>query len=108
MFPENLKKARKAKKLSQADLAEAVNMSQASVTMWEAGSRKPNIDTLKLLSKVLDCPLDELMDDGEQKEISLSDERAEKLNDFVDLFEKLSPEQQGFILSSMRGLLTTP
>ena len=47
-------KLRIKKGLSQEELAEKVFVSRQAVSRWETGETIPNIDTLKLLSKLLD------------------------------------------------------
>lgn len=52
-FPSWLVAARKQKKLSQAQLAERLGVSQAQVSQWESGKAEPKTDVLKQLEKVL-------------------------------------------------------
>lgn len=46
--------ARRAKELSQADLAAAVGVTQATVSHWEKGQRVPDPETLERLAAVLE------------------------------------------------------
>ena len=57
---ENLKKARKAKGLTQKELAELVGAKHNSVSGWESGLHKPDADTLELICGVLDISPSEL------------------------------------------------
>ena len=41
--------------LSQNELAERVHVTRQAVSRWENGETMPNVETLKLLSKVLDA-----------------------------------------------------
>jgi type I restriction enzyme M protein len=52
-FASWLVATRKQKKLSQAQLAERVGVTQAQVSQWESGKVKPKTDVLKQLEKVL-------------------------------------------------------
>ena len=47
--------------LSQNELAEQVHVTRQAVSRWENGETTPNIDTLKLLSKVLDASINTLL-----------------------------------------------
>lgn len=49
-------KLRKAKKLSQGDLAKICKISQTSLSQIEKGYKKPRTTTLKKISKALDIP----------------------------------------------------
>ena len=48
MLGSNIRKFRKKLELSQTDLAEELNVTQASITSWELGKRKPDVDMLVL------------------------------------------------------------
>ena len=56
----NLKKERKAKKLKQCDLADALGVSSKIVYNWEKGKSIPSIRFVLLISKVLDIPVERL------------------------------------------------
>ncbi|MDB4971918.1 MAG: SAM-dependent methyltransferase, partial [Myxococcaceae bacterium] len=52
-FAEWLAAGRKKKKLSQAELAKKLGVSQAQVSQWESGKQAPKPEQLPLLEKVL-------------------------------------------------------
>lgn len=52
---------RKQKGLSQDDLAEKVFVTRQAVSRWENGETTPNVDTLKLLSKLYDVSINTLL-----------------------------------------------
>ncbi|HIY93335.1 helix-turn-helix domain-containing protein [Companilactobacillus sp. HBUAS56275] len=58
---KNIVKYRKRNKLSQEQLAEALNISRQSISKWETGENLPSIDNLISLSGLLDISLDELI-----------------------------------------------
>ena len=47
--------------LSQEELAEKVFVTRQAVSRWETGETIPNIDTLKLLSKLFDVSINTLL-----------------------------------------------
>ena len=47
--------------LSQEELAEKVFVSRQAVSRWETGETIPNIDTLKLLSKLFNVSINTLL-----------------------------------------------
>jgi transcriptional regulator with XRE-family HTH domain len=57
---------RKARGITQVQLAEALEVSQQTVQSYEVGRRRIPVSTLRLLAKTLSVSLDELMADGEQ------------------------------------------
>lgn len=64
-FSEKIIQARKAKALTQEDLAEAVGVSRQAVSKWETGEAKPDLDKLVALCSVLDLSMDQLFLDKE-------------------------------------------
>lgn len=57
---EILKKLRKEKGLTQAQLAERLNLSQATVASWEVGKRRPDIEFMPTLAEFYGVSVDEL------------------------------------------------
>ena len=57
----SLKEKRTIRGLTQEDLAREMNVSQASVAMWETGKAKPTADNLIKLAEVLECSVDDLL-----------------------------------------------
>lgn len=61
MFAESLRQLRKSRKLNQATLAEALGMSQATITSWENGKRIPDIEMLVKLADYFNVTTDSLL-----------------------------------------------
>ena len=63
---------------------------------------------LRLLLSDCEVPM-EYFSDREVKEAEQKnqpDPEADELEEFVQMFERLTPEQKSFILSSMKGILS--
>ena len=58
---EKLAELRKAKGLTQQDLAEALNVSRQAVSRWEVGTAAPSLDNLAFLSRLYGIPMDDLI-----------------------------------------------
>ena len=61
-------KLRRKQGLSQAQLAEKLNITQGAVSQWEMGLSKPKSEILPELAKALDCTIDELFEDEATEE----------------------------------------
>ena len=61
---EKIYELRKLKGLSQEELAEKLNVSRQSVSLWETNQTVPQIDYLMELSKIFNVSLDELCGNG--------------------------------------------
>ena len=60
---EKLTKARKAARLTQADVAARLDVSRQAVSRWESGQSKPSTEKLLALAKIYDVSLDWLCSD---------------------------------------------
>lgn len=54
---------RRSRKMTQADLANAINQSQSSITMYETGRREPDFETLEALADIFNVPLSSIVAD---------------------------------------------
>ncbi len=62
---ERVAQLRKARGITQVQLAESLEVSQQTVQSYEVGRRRIPVSTLRLLAKTLSVSLDELMAEGE-------------------------------------------
>lgn len=60
---EKLVALRKAKGLSQLQLAEMMDISRQAISRWEVGTAIPSTDSLKYLGRLYDVPLEYLLHD---------------------------------------------
>ena len=85
MIGDKIKHLRTDRKITQKQLAEAMNMTQSAVGMWENNSRMPDIDTIRKLSSFFEVSTDYLL---EAENLSPADARREAykamLSDFTD------------------------
>lgn len=51
---------RKAKRMSQMQLAEQIHTDRSTIAKWETGAAMPSAAKLPLLASVLGCTIDEL------------------------------------------------
>jgi len=65
LFGEKISSLRKAKGLTQAQLAEILNVSNKTISRWETGEGYPEITLLVPLAKTLGVTVDALLSDGE-------------------------------------------
>lgn len=58
---------RRARGLTQAKLAEMINLEQEAISRWERGTRMPTLHRLQQLSDALDCSVDQLLQRGSKR-----------------------------------------
>ena len=62
-FQENLIRARKARSMTQEEMAEHCAVTRQSISKWEADIALPETEKLLLLSEIFGVPLDTLLRD---------------------------------------------
>ena len=64
---DTIRRLRLRERMTQLELAQKMGYStQAIVCMWEGGTRKPPIDKLPQLVRVLNCSIGELFEEPEK------------------------------------------
>ncbi len=61
-FSDRLQKQLEAVNMRHLDLAEAVGVSRAAVSMWCSGAMVPRSKTLYKIAEALNCTIDDLLD----------------------------------------------
>lgn len=85
MINDNIRKARKAKGMSQEELAVQLNVVRQTVSKWENGLSVPDADVLVRMAGLLDVPVEQLLGLGAQDE-----ERQELTERLAQLNEQLA------------------
>lgn len=60
---QRIRTMRLSRRMTQEDLARAINQSQSSITMYENGRREPDFETLEALADVFNVPLVSFIED---------------------------------------------
>ncbi|HEM7853572.1 TPA: helix-turn-helix transcriptional regulator [Burkholderia multivorans] len=58
---------RRARGLTQAKLAEMIDLEQEAISRWERGTRMPTLHRLQQLSDALNCSVDQLLQRGSKR-----------------------------------------
>ena len=74
-FNEKLQELRKARSLTQEELAEALYVSRTAISKWESGRGYPSIDSLKEISRFFSVTIDELICSDEMITVAENDKR---------------------------------
>ena len=108
MIGEKLDALLKAKGIKPGTLASETGISKNTIYgIIKRNNKKVDVRIMEKIAAALDVPMDYFFgggsDEGEKKD-QLEPE-VDELDEFMELFEKLTPEQKAFILSAMRGIL---
>ena len=81
--------------MTQQELADALSVKQTTVSGWEVGRREPDFESLKRMSRIFHCSIDEILgqeekpvvkDDGLNRKLEeLSDKNLQRLEEYIDL-----------------------
>ena len=83
-FNEKIQELRKAKSLTQEELAEALFVSRTAISKWESGRGYPNLDSLKEISKFFSVSIDDLIC-SEEIISAAEDEKKECIDKYISL-----------------------
>ena len=86
MLKENIKKIRKAKGLSQEELAVKLNVVRQTISKWEQGLSVPDSEMLLTISQVLKTPVSTLL--GE----TIAETQTEDLKVIAEKLEVINPQ----------------
>jgi transcriptional regulator with XRE-family HTH domain len=104
LLGQRIKKLRKAKKLSQEALAEAIDKSVDTISNIERGKFAPRLDTASEIANALDVELFELF---QVRKMPLEDkEKMKLLDEIFDLLKDQSDEILQFTLSQTKELVS--
>ena len=92
MFPAIIKSLRKAKKLTQIQLAAAIGVSPGNVGDWETGKSMPSYTALIHLAKCLDVSADVLL--GLEGQKNLEEDLAAEENQLINQIRCLDQRDQ--------------
>ena len=97
-----IKTMRKSRKMTQADLARAIDQSQSSITMYETGRREPDFETLEALADVFNVPLASIVDYS-----GFDPDHDPQIHAVSTMMESMSKEQKDQILAIVRAVVST-
>ena len=103
-FANRLRKTRAARGLTQARLAEMLEVSPRVYNRWETGAALPRLDTLVRIADILDVTLDELVGRSEPDGDTLRIHNPE-LHTLYRQIDRLSDEDQRALVVLLDSLL---
>ncbi len=124
-FSERLRDLRKERGLNQTELANALNVTLGTVSVWERGIRKPEVDTLEKISDYFDVSLGYLFGSTDDRQppagieagVWLPENDHDTMLRYMILFSRMSDNSKETVKSVIdalhkadrdRGLLVEP
>ena len=103
MIGEQIKTARKAKGVSQEELAVRLGVVRQTVSKWENGMSVPDADVLIRIAELLDVPVSQLL--GMEQESGVQDMAGELARLNKELAAKIQKEKLRAELDKKRGVI---
>ncbi len=82
---------RKNHNLTQKEMAEKLFVTRQAVSRWERGETKPNIDTLRLISRVFDISINAIVDEKNLTDLNNDKINADRFLGFAEIYENNRP-----------------
>jgi len=105
-FGKRLKELRRAKGLTQLQLAELLNTSQRMIAHYERQNNRPRIDKIKAIAEALNVPIEELVGSEEKngRKTNKEEEVSFGIMKRVKVIEKLPLRDQRAIFRLINSL----
>lgn len=81
MLSENIRKYRKLNNMSQDELAEKLNVTRQSISLWENGQTQPSLENIVSLAKLFEVSTDELLVSDQTEPVVANSEPSKKTED---------------------------
>ncbi|MBU9194441.1 helix-turn-helix domain-containing protein [Burkholderia gladioli] len=88
---------RRARGLTQARLAEMIDLEQEAISRWERGTRVPTLHRLQQLSDALDCSVDQLLQRGSKRP-------DDQMAMIVDALDELDNDERLLVVNFVQQL----
>ena len=106
MIGEKLNALLKAKDIKPGTLARETGISKNTIYgIIKRNNKKVDASIMERIADYLDVPVDYFFGGSGGGQENQPDPEADELDEFIQLFDRLTPEQKSFILSSMKGIL---
>ena len=99
-FGEKISKLKKAKKMSQIELAKITGISRDAISKYERGDVSPSVEYAKRIAQALGVSLDYLVSDSEQEEV-LDNEAVKRVKEI----QTLPPQEKDKVFSVVDALI---
>ena len=93
----------KVKEIEQKEFAQLLGTTDKTVSAWKTGRSQSYTKYLPKISEVLGTTVEYLLT-GKKEEPAAEDSSGRE-KEFIQLFEKLTPEQQDMMLAQLKGVV---
>lgn len=109
LLSENLQRFRRAKGLTQVQVAEYLNINRTTYTKYETGVTEPNIDTMKKLAALFEVDVSDLISEGNAVVLREGEELPHRMTDreraLIAMYRKLDDPYKNRLLVIAKRLV---
>ncbi|USK43760.1 helix-turn-helix domain-containing protein [Cytobacillus oceanisediminis] len=91
-FGERLRELRKEKKLTSKQFGEKFKLAESTISGYETGARKPDIELVKAFANFFDVTTDYLLGESSEKK-----PRKDKINSAFHDYENITDEEKDYL-----------
>ena len=105
-----IKEMRKARKMTQQQLADAIGASKRQIGAWERGENELPMDYAVSIADLFDCTVDDVAGRVVYAVVSLDDQSKKQSNEadeLLDLYRSMTDEGRYQLMVYARGLAAT-
>ena len=99
----NIKKYLNALGITQVDLADQLDCSNTTVSMWIQGNATPRMDKIDKMCEIFHCTRSDLVSENTKTEDDILDDQIRA--EFIATIEQLNPNQKLRALAYLRSLI---
>lgn len=106
MVKDKIKELRNQKKLTQTELAQALNVSKGTIGNWEAGHRQPDHTALSKIADFFGVSVDYILDRENENSPSETDELSDDEKIVMYMYRSITTldEKKAFISDLMKRI----
>ena len=107
MIGDKLQALLDAKGMKPGTLATKTGIPKSTIYgIIKRNNKKASLSTLEKIADALDVPVEYFFGrDESEAQKNQPDPETDELETFIELFDRMTPEQKSFILSAMKGIL---
>ena len=101
-IPENIKRLRTARGLSQMDLAKILNVSDRTVSTWEMGTRIPRMGNIQAMADLFNVQKTDIIED---KKLPATEGEERLDRELIEKLTMLTSDEKEKVVAFVQGLL---
>lgn len=104
----NIRKIRKAQKITMKQLGQMVGVTESAIGMYETGKRKPDYEMLLKISEALNCTVNDLLTDVDSNKDRLNRALSDENDAYSELQSMMDDENFRNLMDGYKKMRSNP